>query len=168
MIQAPTNAIEPLEKPPIFPGFLAAPFKVLPAKIHSKLLVHFLNKILPEQISDGDLDFLNNKRLCISVSDAGLSFFISLVNHQLVSIPPSSSNDIKVEACIYDFLQLAARQQDPDTLVFQRRLVMQGDTELGLELKNFLDALDLESSGNFAKIETLLIKSLPIYRRLFG
>ena len=38
---------------------------------------------------------------------------------------------------------LAQRQQDPDTLFFNRRLVMEGDTELGLVVKNTPDALEL-------------------------
>jgi predicted lipid carrier protein YhbT len=37
---------------------------------------------------------------------------------------------------------LAARREDADTLFFQRRLRMSGDTELGLYLKNFLDAFE--------------------------
>jgi predicted lipid carrier protein YhbT len=34
---------------------------------------------------------------------------------------------------------------DADTLFFDRRLSIEGDTELGLLLKNTLDALDLKS-----------------------
>ena len=40
---------------------------------------------------------------------------------------------------------LAMRKEDPDTLFFSRRLSMQGDTELGLLLKNTLDSLELPS-----------------------
>jgi len=35
----------------------------------------------------------------------------------------------------------ALRREDPDTLFFTRRLVLEGDTALGLEIKNTLDAL---------------------------
>jgi predicted lipid carrier protein YhbT len=35
------------------------------------------------------------------------------------------------------------RKEDPDTLFFSRRLLMEGDTELGLLVKNTLDALEL-------------------------
>jgi predicted lipid carrier protein YhbT len=38
---------------------------------------------------------------------------------------------------------LARRQEDPDTLFFSRRLSMEGDTELGLLVKNTLDAIEL-------------------------
>ena len=37
----------------------------------------------------------------------------------------------------------ARREEDPDTLFFSRRLMMEGDTELGLVVKNTLDALEL-------------------------
>ncbi|MNN64209.1 hypothetical protein D3C81_1796400 [compost metagenome] len=40
---------------------------------------------------------------------------------------------------------LASRQQDADTLFFQRRLTLIGDTELGLTLRNLLDRLPWEA-----------------------
>ncbi|MCV5960072.1 SCP2 sterol-binding domain-containing protein, partial [Escherichia coli] len=39
---------------------------------------------------------------------------------------------------------IAGRKEDPDTLFFQRRLSIEGDTELGLEVKNLMDSVDLE------------------------
>lgn len=45
-------------------------------------------------------------------------------------------------APISAFLQLAARQEDPDTLFFNRTLSIEGDTELGLIVKNMLDAME--------------------------
>ncbi len=41
-----------------------------------------------------------------------------------------------------DFHLLASRREDADTLFFARRLVMEGDTDLGLIVKNTLDAVD--------------------------
>ena len=38
-----------------------------------------------------------------------------------------------------------ARREDPDTLFFQRLLAIEGDTALGLEIKNFLDRLEWEA-----------------------
>ena len=48
--------------------------------------------------------------------------------------------DLRITGRARDFLRLATRLEDADTLFFQRRLKMEGDTELGLYLKNFLDA----------------------------
>ena len=39
-------------------------------------------------------------------------------------------------------LQMLARQEDPDTLFFNRELEITGDTELGLIVKNMLDAIE--------------------------
>jgi predicted lipid carrier protein YhbT len=50
--------------------------------------------------------------------------------------------DLAIGAAAHDFLLLARRQEDPDTLFFSRRLALEGDTELGLLVKNTLDALD--------------------------
>jgi predicted lipid carrier protein YhbT len=45
---------------------------------------------------------------------------------------------------------------------------MQGDTELGLYVKNFLDGLDMDSHKIPAYLESVLQKSLPLYERLFS
>jgi len=140
---------------------------MLPEKLHSRILVMLLNRILSQQIEEGDIDFLNHRRLCIKVEDLGIRYCISLSHGRLITVAAADSNDLMIQASAYDFLLLAAREEDPDTLMFQRRLLMEGDTELGLELKNFLDGLDIESNSSYAKIESLLHKSLPIYRRLF-
>ncbi|MDC9597520.1 ubiquinone anaerobic biosynthesis accessory factor UbiT [Xenorhabdus anantnagensis] len=44
-----------------------------------------------------------------------------------------------------DFILIAARKEDPDTLFFQRRLRVEGNTELGLHVKNLMDSIELES-----------------------
>ncbi|MEW8013567.1 MAG: SCP2 sterol-binding domain-containing protein [Candidatus Sedimenticola endophacoides] len=49
-----------------------------------------------------------------------------------------------MDGTLYDFLLLATRREDADTLFFNRRLRLGGDTELGLYVKNFLDALELD------------------------
>ena len=43
-----------------------------------------------------------------------------------------------------DFWLLATRREDPDTLFFNRRLAIEGDTETGLYVKNMLDALEFD------------------------
>jgi len=162
-----------LDKTPAFPWYLSAPFSFISSKIHTNILLLFLNELLAVQMKEGDLDFLMDKCLCVNINDAKIKFYISLTNandasRKLIYMPFGKHNDIEITASTYDFLQLAARQQDPDTLVFQRRLVIQGRTELGLQIKNFLDGLDLESSLIFSKIEMILKKSLPLYRKLFN
>jgi len=156
-----------LRSTPSLPKFLSVPLKILPPKTHSRVLVKVLNYILAENLKAGDLDFLDSKSVCIFVTDINIKYFISLEHQRLIALAPEDNNDIEIMANVYDFLQLAARQQDPDTLMFQRRLVLQGNTELGLEIKNLLDSIDIESSAYLTKIEYLLQKSLPVYHKLF-
>ena len=66
--------------------------------------------------------------------------------------------DMIISASAYDFYQLSRREEDPDTLFFSRRLVMAGDTELGLVLKNTIDAMDLNVFE--------LVKSVPVRKFL--
>ncbi|MDP3863323.1 MAG: SCP2 sterol-binding domain-containing protein, partial [Rhodoferax sp.] len=51
--------------------------------------------------------------------------------------------DLTISASAHDFVKLARREEDPDTLFFNRRLAMEGDTELGLLVKNTIDAIEL-------------------------
>jgi predicted lipid carrier protein YhbT len=55
--------------------------------------------------------------------------------------PAFGKPDVTVRATLRDYAALALRREDPDSLFFTRRLVLEGDTELGLALKNALDAL---------------------------
>jgi len=50
--------------------------------------------------------------------------------------------DLSFRANLSAFMQMLARQEDPDTLFFNRELSIEGDTELGLIVKNMLDAVE--------------------------
>ncbi|NHZ69672.1 MAG: sterol-binding protein [Thermotogales bacterium] len=158
----------PGKKAVLLPRLLAAPLSLLPDTIHSRLIVLALNRALVEQIGDGELDFLQDRYIVIAVRDANIKFRLTFDGNRLTICSRSRTADLTIEGAVYDFLVLLSRQEDPDTLVFQRRLVMQGDTELGLQVKNFLDGLDVETLGLYRKIEPLLKRALPLYRQVFG
>ncbi|MDR1646973.1 MAG: SCP2 sterol-binding domain-containing protein [Zoogloeaceae bacterium] len=50
--------------------------------------------------------------------------------------------DVTFRGELHAYLKLLTRQEDPDTLFFNRQIAIEGDTELGLGIKNLLDALD--------------------------
>ena len=81
--------------------------------------------------------------MSIEVRDIGLRWFTSVENDQLI-VRETAEADVSFSANASDLLMIAARKQDPDTLFFQRRLVIEGDTELGLYVKNLMDAIELE------------------------
>jgi len=51
--------------------------------------------------------------------------------------------DVSFTGNMDDLYLIATQRTDPDTLFFQRRLKITGDTELGLALKNLLDTIEL-------------------------
>jgi predicted lipid carrier protein YhbT len=125
------------------PPILSLPMRLIPGAVHSAVISRALNILLSSQREDGELDFLNGKTLHVCVEDAGMTCSISMLNHRLIA-GDSNHCDMKICGTIHDFLLLISRSEDADTLFFQRRLKMQGDTELGLYLKNFLDGVDTD------------------------
>ena len=115
----------------------------LPAYPGSVLLVTAINLALARHLPDDVKALLKDKRLSIRVRDARLAFDFSWNGQRFAPSAPQAQPDLAISANAQDFMLLAQRRQDPDTLFFNRRLVMEGDTELGLVVKNALDALEL-------------------------
>ena len=153
---------------PLLPKPLSMPLKLLPSRLHCRALVSILNKVFANDLDSGELDFLLDRSVAIEVSDMSLSYRLMLKGSRFIENSKHTDDDLTIRASLYDFMSLASRKVDPDTLVFQRRLVMEGDTELGLALKNYLDALDIESSKVLSTIESFSRKLMPVYKKLFG
>ncbi|MCS3460086.1 SCP2 domain-containing protein [Aeromonas sp. BIGb0445] len=125
------------------PQLLRRPLGLVPFTLQRRLMEPLLARVFREAIADGDLDFLTDKWLKVEVTDLALSWFISLREGQLAVVKGAPRVDVSFSGGAEDLILIAARKEDPDTLFFQRRLKIEGDTELGLELKNLIDSLDL-------------------------
>jgi predicted lipid carrier protein YhbT len=90
---------------------------------------------------------LRGRSLAVRVQDAGIEFAITLGDRGFAPAPRGRAPDVTIAASARDFLALALRVEDADSLFFTRRLRMEGDTELGLYVKNTLDAIDFTSLG---------------------
>ncbi len=131
--------------PPPFtlPRPVGAVLARLPAYPGSMLLVTAINLALSRHLPNDVTTLLENKQLSIRVRDARLAFDFVWNGQRFAPSAPHAAPDLAISANAQDFLLLAQRRQDPDTLFFNRRLVMEGDTELGLVVKNALDAIEL-------------------------
>lgn len=121
--------------------------KYTPKFMLKPVLQSLLNQLFKQQIKAGDLDFIKNKWVRILVTDMNFSFDISMTQHTarpqlIVGFKPKKADVIFSSHSDY-LLLLALNKIDPDTLFFQRKLRIQGDTELGLYIKNLLASLDL-------------------------
>ena len=153
---------------PVLPKPFSLPLKVLPQALHNRFLANIINKILVDDLNEGELDFLQDRSVAIEITDLGLSYRLTLSGNRLTAANEQGENHLTVRASLYDFMSMASRQVDPDTLMFQRRLVMEGDTELGLALKNYLDGMDIEESKVLSMVESFSKKTMPVYKKLFG
>ena len=96
-------------------------------------------KLLPQD----SLDLLEGRTFLVEVLDTGGHANFTYRNglfRPLFSAPQTP--DLSFRANLSAFMQMLARQEDPDTLFFNRELSIEGDTELGLIVKNMLDAVE--------------------------
>lgn len=112
-----------------------------PSVVFAAALNLALGRILPREV----LQPLLGKRMCLRVTDAGIEVTFTLAGNGFNACPPGRTPDLAISASAHDFLMLALRREDPDSLFFTRRLLMEGDTDLGLLVKNTLDGLELPS-----------------------
>lgn len=126
------------------PGFVASLGNKLPQWPHALALVAGLNaalkmKLLPES----ELALLEDKLFRVRVNDTGGEASYTYRDGLFRPVfRPTREPDLAFAANLSAYLQLLARQEDPDTLFFNRELEITGDTELGLIVKNMLDAIE--------------------------
>ncbi|HDK6138684.1 ubiquinone anaerobic biosynthesis accessory factor UbiT [Klebsiella variicola] len=136
------------------PSLLSVPVKLAPFALKRQVLEQVLSWQFRQALAEGELEFLEGRWLSIHVRDIGLLWYTSVVDGRLV-VSQQADADVSFSADASDLLMIAARKQDPDTLFFQRRLVIEGDTELGLYVKNLMDAIELEQMPKALRVMLL-------------
>ncbi|KFZ38260.1 hypothetical protein HR45_07160 [Shewanella mangrovi] len=125
------------------PQLVAKPLAILPFPIKQLVLRQLSQTLLQEAIEQQCLTFMENKWVGISITDLELNFEISYRHPRLV-VRPSQQADVTFSARSDELLLIAAGKEDPDALFFRRQLWIEGDTELGLQVKNLLTSLDAD------------------------
>jgi O2-independent ubiquinone biosynthesis accessory factor UbiT len=115
--------------------------RAVPPGLQARLLELAMGRVLAAPVASGALELLQARRLGIEVSDLGLRWVVELRDGRMCVCPRDCSAEATVRGSATDLLLLASRREDADTLFFQRRLILTGDTELGLTARNLLDQL---------------------------
>ncbi|WP_077529570.1 ubiquinone anaerobic biosynthesis accessory factor UbiT [Vreelandella utahensis] len=112
----------------------------LPWALKQGLVELPLNHLFAEALAEGDFGELEGRVLRLELEDATTGVTLGFWGGRLrmAYAEPEATIRGTTEA----FRRLAERREDPDRLFFQRQLVIEGDTELGLAVKNLLDALE--------------------------
>lgn len=124
------------------------PLRFAPVFVQKQAVEHILNQAFKEPLAWGELDFLEGKVLSIEITDLGYQWPLTLKNNQLI-IQPDATADAYFKGESREFVLMASRREDPDTLFFQRKLSIEGDTELGLYVKNLIDSMELDTLPNW-------------------
>ena len=98
--------------------------------------------ILFSLVSRSVLDPLQGKMVSLEATDLGTRVRVTYDGNRFTAYAGGAPADLTIRSTASGFLALGLRREDPDTLFFTRRLVMTGDTDLGLVVKNALDAID--------------------------
>lgn len=127
---------------PIVKKAIAIPGRITPYTVQKQVLSLVLNQAFREPLRHGELDFLENAKVRIRVTDLSIDWLIRVGGEVFTPIDRGLVEDVSISGESRDFVLLATRQADPDTLFFQRRIRIEGDTELGLGVKNTMDSMD--------------------------
>lgn len=133
------------------PGALGVTLRCVPFGLKKQVIEQLLKLQFKQSLEEGELDFLQDRWLKIDVTDLGLTWFVSLIDNKLV-VSRAEIADVSFIGNANDLIMIATRRQDPDTLFFQRRLIVEGDTELGLYVKNLMDSIELDTMPKFLRV----------------
>jgi predicted lipid carrier protein YhbT len=126
---------------------LPAPFRAvarrLPRLPASIAFATALNLTLRRKFPPEVLERLEGHTFAIVVEDAGVELLFRVRGRRFVPVASAAEPLLRFRAVAWDYAALAAREADPDTLFFNRRLVVEGDTEIALLVKNTLDTIDI-------------------------
>nr|VFJ60341.1 MAG: SCP-2 sterol transfer family protein [Candidatus Kentron sp. DK] len=127
--------------------------RTCPDHIHTKVIGHIANHLLSGQPSESArLLELNGKRICLAITDTDNFWQFRIAGTRLVRDKSGAPWDVCIRGALVDFLLLATRAEDPDSLFFARRLSIEGDTEIGLHVKNLMDSFDMDWETHFSSI----------------
>jgi len=143
------------------PSIISSIVTKLPLSFNGKLIEFACKHIFEEQLEEGEFDFLKDKNIAVHLIDAKLTIGLGFDGRKLTCNHFDSESfeaDAQLSIDVSDAIALIKQEIDPDTLFFQRKLKISGDTELAHHVKNTIDTIDPE------KVPTPLLKAIDLYR----
>ena len=113
----------------------------LPVQPPSFVLARVLDVALLRRLPADARAALSNRTVEVVVTDLGLRVRLQLAAAGFRLAPSGGETALRIVAPAASYLRLLRGEEDADRLFFERALVMEGDTEMGLVLKNTLDAI---------------------------
>lgn len=123
----------------------ALPLTKLPFAMQQRFFHTLLEHVFSQAIRAGELDFLRGRWLAVRLEDLVWQLQLSQGYDRTLKLRSGGTADTEIRGPLRSFILLAAQREDPDALFFRRELIIEGDTDLGLQVKNWLDSLDADA-----------------------
>jgi predicted lipid carrier protein YhbT len=147
------------------PRAIAKPLAIVPFSVKARVLEKLLDLLMAQQIEEGELAFLQQRWVRVDIIDMDLSFDVSFDKQFIVA--EQSAAEVTFSGQTKELVLIAAGKEDPDTLFFQRKLSIEGDTELGLEVKNLLLGIEFDAMPSVMResLEHLALLFIQLQRQ---
>ena len=113
----------------------------LPAQPPSWLLARVLDRVVLPRLSEAAREGLRARVVLIELRDTGVRFALQLGARGFEVAAGQAQPALRIHAASRALWRLALGEDDAERLFFERALMMEGDTEFGLLVKNTLDAI---------------------------
>ena len=113
----------------------------LPMQPPTLALALALDRLLLPRLPEDARAALSDRPVEVVVTDLGLVLRLELGRRGFRPAASGAKPLLRIAATLPAYWRLMRGDDDPDRLFFERVLVMEGDTEMGLVLKNTLDAI---------------------------
>lgn len=113
----------------------------LPMQPPAWALALMLDRLLLPKLPADARAVLSRRPVAVVITDLGLDLRLRLDDRGFAVDRGTGACDLRIAASLPAVLRLLRGEDDADRLFFERQLVMEGDTEMGLVLKNTLDAI---------------------------
>lgn len=120
-------------------------------RIASLALATTLNVFLRRKLPDEIFERLADREVSIDVREPSFRASFRVRGRHFVPMRPTAEPYLRFRASARDLVRIAAREEDADTLFFSRRLVVEGDTEMALLVKNTLDGIEAPRARAFLR-----------------
>jgi O2-independent ubiquinone biosynthesis accessory factor UbiT len=120
--------------------YLRSLLRRLPTQPPSFVAARLLDRLLWPRLDATQRQMLADRTVELELLEPGVRLRLRLGSGGF-EVAPAGAPHLIIRAQTTALLRLARGQDDADRLFFERALVMEGDTELGLMIKNTLDAI---------------------------
>lgn len=131
-------------------SLLSVAHRIMPTKLENHFVLYQVKRLSQPFLDEGEIDFLDDKVVLVEIAELSAQWLFTKIGNQLImleeaeAVSISAKPDVVFNGTVDALVLMASQKVDPDTLFFNRKLSITGDTELGLEVKNLFDQFDLD------------------------